>query len=305
MGKSVLVVCLSPTFQKTMVFDRVRENEVNRSRETFTIASGKGVNVARVLVQLGDRATVLTHLGGNRTDEFLSYCSAEKIEIASFPSRAVIRTCTTVVDRAEGTSTELVEEAPAVEEGAEEKAWDAYASLVPSFDAVVITGKKAPGYSARLYPRMTERAAALGKIVILDLRGEDLVNSLPFHPTVIKPNLPELMATYQPSSVPQENEDAAGLLPSVRLIAEKIEKDYGSSLVISRGKYPAWVFTGGSFREIPTVNAGKVVNTIGCGDALTAGITHGLLSGLSLGDATEKGMWCAAKNACSLRHGIL
>ena len=72
----VLAVCLNPTFELTVVLDSFYENEVNRTANYFTLPSGKGVNVARVLTQLGTEAHVLTHLGGSRAGEFLDLCKA-------------------------------------------------------------------------------------------------------------------------------------------------------------------------------------------------------------------------------------
>jgi len=65
-----LVVCLNPTIQKTLVFKSLKLDAVNRAAEVRTDASGKGVNVARVLTQCGYPATHLTHAGGPNKDWF-------------------------------------------------------------------------------------------------------------------------------------------------------------------------------------------------------------------------------------------
>lgn len=299
----VLVVCLNPTFELTVVLDSFYENEVNRTANYFTLPSGKGVNVARVLTQLGTEAHVLTHLGGSRADEFLDLCKAENIILESFPSTSPVRTCINIVNGEKKTSTEIVQEPLAVEKGAGKRAFDLFDSLIGQFDALVITGTRAQGYEADLYPRMTGRAKELGKLVVLDLKGEDLRRSLLSRPDVIKPNLSELVATVEKGRVVFENENSDALRETVRAVTKKIFDDYGTKSVISRGKFDTWVYDGNEFFALPNKDV-PVVNTIGCGDALTAGMTHRLLSGDALKDAVSFGMECALKNAQSLRHGL-
>ena len=68
-----LTVCLNPVMQRTMMFPVLRENEVNRTSRYYTHASGKGVNVTRVLTQLGAGAVHLTHAGGRDRDRFIEF----------------------------------------------------------------------------------------------------------------------------------------------------------------------------------------------------------------------------------------
>ena len=304
MGKNdrVLVVCLNPTFQKSMVFPRFHENEVNRCSEYFDIPSGKGVNVARDLIQLGRRATVLTHLGGNRVEEFLGMCKAESIPVAYFLSKSPIRTCTTIIDRENHTSSELVEEPWSVEEEATRNVWDAYQRELPKHAAVIFTGTRAKGYAPDLYPEMVKEAKKAGKLVLLDVKGKDLLDSLPYRPDLIKPNLSELSMTMGKGIVPeQEASKESG--DFIEETAKELYRQYGTKSVISHGKYPVWVYDGSDFNEVPVLSV-PVVNTIGCGDALTAGIIHKLLDGDTLLDAVTFGIECAARNAQSLKHGV-
>lgn len=111
MNDPILVVCLNPTFQKTLLFDHFQENEVNRSSMYRQDASGKGINVARIITQLGGKAMHLTHLGGARKDEMISLINKDKIELYYIEAESEIRTCTTIINKEKNTTTELVEEA--------------------------------------------------------------------------------------------------------------------------------------------------------------------------------------------------
>ncbi|MBP3709262.1 MAG: bifunctional hydroxymethylpyrimidine kinase/phosphomethylpyrimidine kinase [Treponema sp.] len=302
MSKSALVVCLNPTFELTISFNKFYENEVNRSNDYFVFPSGKGVNVARVLTQLGENATVFTHLGGNRATEFIDLCAAEHITLRYFEAESPIRTCINIVNNEKSTSTELVQEPLPVEKEASKRALDLFSSLLPEFDALVITGTRANGYDENLYPQFVELAKAQKKFIVLDVKGDDLKKSLPFHPDIIKPNITELMATIGEGKVIFEHEDTEALRDTVCDVMKRLYESYGTKSVISRGKFSTWAYDG-AFIEVPNKDV-PVVNTIGCGDALTAGLTFKLLAGSPLKDAVQFGMDCALKSAQALQHGI-
>ncbi|MFA7567242.1 MAG: hypothetical protein WCY01_09475, partial [Alkalispirochaeta sp.] len=59
-----LVVTLNPTFQKTLVLERLRPGEVNRAEEQYFDVAGKALNVVRILGQLGETALHVTQAGG-------------------------------------------------------------------------------------------------------------------------------------------------------------------------------------------------------------------------------------------------
>ncbi len=65
---SFLTVCLNPTLQKTIVLQKLLEDEVNRTNEHFLDASRKGINVSRVLTQLGAEVIHLTQVGGRNRE---------------------------------------------------------------------------------------------------------------------------------------------------------------------------------------------------------------------------------------------
>ena len=67
--------------------------------------------------------------------------------------------------------------------------------------------------------------------------------------------------------------ERTGLSP--QLIAERV-----SALIITRGEQGAEIFTEGKRIDIPCVQAEKVVDPTGCGDAFRAGLLYGLTNGM-------------------------
>src|SRR3954468_11346171 len=123
----ILCVGTTPTVQRTMVFDRVAVDDVNRAAEVHEYASGKAVNVARVLTVLGEAALAAGFSGGRRGEVLLEDLTRAGVPHEFVMTAAQTRLCTTVIDRAAGTATELVEESP--------RAWDPeWAKLIVMID---------------------------------------------------------------------------------------------------------------------------------------------------------------------------
>ena len=59
-------------------------------------------------------------------------------------------------------------------------------------------------------------------------------------------------------------------------------------IVLGRGGKGAALYQGGQFHELPAVQVGPVVNTVGAGDALFSGFLHGYAKGLSALEALRR-----------------
>ncbi len=300
MPKKYLTVCLNPVIQKTLVFGRLELDHVNRANIARTDASGKGVNVARVLSQLGAQAVHLTHAGGPNREWFLSLCAADGLSVEWADSGSEVRICATVIDSEAKSATELVEEAAAVQEGTEARLLALFDSLLPSFDVLVISGTKAAGYSDAMIPTMAKRASGRGLTIFLDIKGKDLVTSLPSRPTVVKPNLSEFLATFPA----QGGAGEAALRAHVHDYAKSWKERYGTDLIVTRGTAPIWFEEGGRAAEEPTRSV-QAINPTGSGDAFTAGLAYVLSEGGSLREAIREGARLGALNATNLKPGSI
>ena len=65
-----------------------------------------------------------------------------------------------------------------------------------------------------------------------------------------------------------------------------------------------WLYAEGTFHELP-VEQVEPLNTIGCGDATTAGIAYGLTKGDSLMESVKIGLAAGSANAQTLRPGSI
>jgi len=299
---SCLAVCMNPTLQKTLVFSGLIQDSVNRTGEYRLDASGKGVNVCRVLTQLGKEACHLTQLGGVLRPLFLELCDRDGIKVEWVESASPIRFCYTIIDKEQKTVTELVEESEKVGNGTGERLLESISKLIPDYSVLVISGTKANGFSDNLIPEMAHMARDQGCRVILDVRGKDLIKSLPFGPYLVKPNLYEFISTFEPGLLSEKNTDTVKKKVA-RIWAELYEK-YPCALVLTRGSEPLWYAEKGELAEFAFKSV-EPLNTTGSGDAFSAGLAAALEEGASLVDAVAEGARCGALNAALLKPGVI
>ena len=294
---------MNPTLQKTLVFSGLVHDSVNRTGEYRLDASGKGVNVCRVLTQLGKEACHLTQVGGALRPLFLELCDKDGIKVEWVESSSPIRFCYTIIDKDQKTVTELVEESEKVGEGTGGRLFEAFTKLIPNYSTLVISGTKANGFSDSLIPEMVLKARLLGCMVILDVRGLDLHNGLAFGPNLIKPNLYEFISTFAPELLSEKNADI--VKKKVGEIWAELYKKYPTcALVLTRGNEPIWYAENGELAEYAFKSV-EPLNTTGSGDAFSAGLAAALEEGASLADAVTEGARCGALNAALLKPGVI
>ncbi|MDR0654855.1 MAG: PfkB family carbohydrate kinase [Treponema sp.] len=294
-----LTISMNPTLQKIICFSSITKDAVNRSRQHRFDVAGKGLNVCRVLSQLGKEAVHLTALGGETKSLFLEMSRREGIALQWVESGIPIRFCYTLIDKEDSSVTELIENTQPVVAETEGRFREAYEELLPRCGAVVIAGTKAGGFSGELVPFMVRRAKEAGRKVTLDLWGEDLLKSLPYSPDVIKPNLAEFAATFFP--------DAAGIpgKEQVRALCLKLCREHRCAVVLTRGTEAVWYAEGEAFAEYSFTPVAETVNTTGSGDAFTAGLAAALGDGRSLREAVAEGVRCGSLNAGFLQVGTI
>jgi len=311
---SFLSICLNPTLQKTLRFSSIVPDTVNRTKAHRLDASGKGINVTRVLTQLGKKAVHLTQLGGDMRPLFLSLCEKDGLSVEWAESESEIRFCYTVLNESNGKITELVEEAQAVGAGTEQRLLEKFDLLLqdvlPDLKCVVISGTKAAGFSDTVIPCMTRKAKEKGLRVILDIKGKDLIESLKFAPDVIKPNLLEFAGTFAPSDhLPQAKwsdgqvEDDT-TMARIKTAAIDTARKYRCRVILTNGSRKIIAADRDNLFDVD-IQPVKAVNTTGCGDAFTAGLAAALEEEMSFREAINEGARCGALNAGLVKPGVL
>ena len=292
--------------QKTLRFDSVIPGTVNRTAVHRLDTAGKGINVTRVLNQLGKKAVHLTQLGGPMRPLFLSLCAEDSLELEWVESYSPVRFCYTLIDGSSSGVTELVEESCPVESGTEKRLLERFDSRAPGHNCLIISGSRAAGFSDTLIPLMVQKGKQNGLTVILDIKGLDLINSLPYGPDIIKPNLFEFALTFAPELIKHNDltSDESAVKDRIQREALTLCEKYHCRIILTRGSEKIWAAEPGRFFET-AFSPVKPVNVTGSGDAFTAGLAAALDGGADFAAAIACGIRCGALNALCLRPGVI
>ena len=297
----ILAAGLTPAWQQILVFDRITRGEVNRAAEACACASGKVINVGLALTTLGAHAKTLSILGGRAGTLIEEELQSHGVAARWIHDPATTRTCTTIIERPTGEITELVENAAAIKAQSCDAFITALQDEAKSSDWIVLSGSLPPiegrASNRSLYREMFEAighgpdaSSRPASQVILDARGPEMVECLSCRPFLVKPNREELAAT-----VGRELSTEAELIEAMREInargAQWVLVTHGGSEVWLSSLTELWRFTP------PRI---EVVNAIGCGDCLTAGLVAALDQGKALPDAVCYGIASAGDNATQL-----
>ena len=283
----ILAAGLTPAWQQILLFERFLPGEVNRASEVHWCASGKVLNVGLALHHLGVESRTLALVGGAAGDSIRAEFARLGVAADWVQTRTPTRICTTLLDQTTGLTTELVENSRAVSAAELVEFQSAFAALTPTARAVVLTGSLPAGTPGDFYRRLIERVRAP---VVLDARGPELLESLSARPFLVKPNREELSRTLG-MSLESDAELVLGLRQLVERGAEWV--------VISQGSESVWLAGATGLWRIwpPKVD---VVNPIGSGDCLAAGIAAALARGLDPVAAARFGVAAGAVNALEL-----
>jgi 1-phosphofructokinase family hexose kinase len=307
---SFLAVCLNPTLQKTLCFSSIVPGTVNRTGVHHLDIAGKGINVTRVLTQLGKKAVHLTQLGGVMRPLFLSLCQQDGLSVEWVESGSQIRFCYTVLNEDDGKITELVEESEMISAGTEELLLEKFDFLLQdaslNLKRLIVSGTKAAGFSDKVIPSMVRKAKEKGLGVVLDVKGKDLVESLKYAPDVVKPNLFEFAATFAPDLIRDNDFDAdnAEAIERIKSACLDTARKYGCKIILTNGSRSILAADTDRFFEVE-FEAVKAVNPIGCGDAFTAGFAAALEDGAGFHEAIGEGIRCGALNAGLVKPGVI
>ncbi len=290
--KRVLCLGLTPVLQRTLLFDRLEIDEVNRARRVVESAAGKALNTARALVTLGTPALTAGFNGGETGRRVAAYLKTYGVATEALTAmKAPTRICSTLIDQAAGTVTELVEESPAPGTAALRRFIRENIRRTADAAMLVISGTLPPFAGDAFYVPFARAAGAAGVPVVIDSQKAALVNVLFERPLLAKLTVRELEATL--------GERLSGERRILRGLRDLLALGARNALVTHGGK-PAYLVTPRrAWRFVPPTLSRRV-NPIGSGDCTTGGLAHALMCGRTLKDAVAFGLACGSANVETL-----
>lgn len=278
----IYTVTLNPSIDYIVFTEDFKLGQLNRSRETFKFAGGKGINVSRVLKAHDVNSTALGFIGG-----FPGKFIQDKLEQDGIETDFVnIQQDTRINVKLKGdTETEINAPGPAVSES-EEAALIEQIKQLTSNDIVVLSGSIPASMRADIYQEIAHICHQQGITFVVDAEKELLETVLPFGPSFVKPNKEEL----EVMSGRKLNSDMDIKNAALQLIKKGAEK-----VMVSMGGEGALLVTE-SIVYRAQAPKGTVVNTVGAGDSTVAGMIAGLSKGRTLQDSFR---WAVASGSAT------
>ncbi len=265
---SMLTLTLNPALDLTVTLDKLSAGAANLASSGHLGAAGKGINVARVLADLGHNPKVSGFLGQNNDASFRALFSQHDIE-DDFVRLAGDTRVNVKISEADGRVTDINLPGLRVTEVDWNRLLARLESLADDFGFLVVAGSLPPGVRPQQLEGMIEMWRERGKTVWLDASGDALKAGIKGKPALIKPNIDELVEL-----VGRPIRDEADLIAC----AQELQQQGIQHVVVSNGAEGVhWFSPRGAWRaRVPRV---KVVSTVGAGDSLVAGLCAGLLEG--------------------------
>lgn len=289
--KPIVTLTLNPSVDGSAEADEVRHTHKIRTSNERYDPGGGGINVARVLAELG-APTCAVYAAGGVTGGVLDALVAQRgVSFHRVPIHDDTRISHVVYERASGKEFRFVPEGPLLREGE-------CAAVIAEIegrdvDWIVASGSLPRGTSPGFYARIAEIAAAKGAKLVLDTSGPALAQMLDhggLH--LVKPSQGELeKAVGRALAGPDAIAEAAMAIVAAgkaALVAVTLGHE-GAILASAEGVVR---------RAVPQV---EVRSAVGAGDSFVGGMTWGLATGLSPREAFVVGM--AAGTAAVLTPG--
>ncbi len=289
----ILCITLNPVLDWTFRIDQFQTDYRTDARELHRYVGGKGNNVARVLGDLGVAAIALNPLGGENGQALLRLMEQEKLNTHPVWVSTETRLAVTQVARNGERRATFAPSQPWTEEDAA-AVWAAFETLLPQVEMVCLCGSSPAPAADALFFDMIQAANRRGLLTLLDSYGSGLKNGLRAAPTMLKMNQ-------------QEAEDFLGFEISAEnslhmALRELQAQSRSAQVIITCGQSGAVMLAADHFYQAEALKL-EVVNTIGCGDAFTAGSIVGLLQGLKDRECFQLSMAAASANTLTWQPG--
>ena len=285
----IYTVTFNPAIDYVVRLDAPLEvGQVNRACGEDCVLGGKGINVSGVLAQLGCPSVALGFVAGE-TGAWLERGLAAQGLHTDFVHLENGMTRINVKIKA-AQETELNGAGPEIPESALQELEEKLDSLTEN-DVLILAGSIPANLPQDVYERLLARLDGRGVRCVVDATRALLVNVLPYHPFLIKPNNHEL-GEIVGRKLHTDEEIAA----AARTLQEKGARNV---LVSMAGDGALLLDEEGQTHRIGCPK-GRVVNSVGAGDSMVAGFVAGYLQSGSYAQALRLGTACGSATAFSL-----
>lgn len=271
--------------------DNMEPFTVNRTKDDDIQANGKGVNVSLILKMLGVDTTALGFRAGFTGNYIEDYLQEKEIstDFIEVPGMTRINVFTQVNQTKE--EYKLVNQGPEIPQEKVEVFLDQIRNLQAE-DYLCISGSLPRGIESTILVDISRICQERDVHLIIDSSYKEIMDCLPYHPFLLKPNEEELASWFGEIIDSEE---------AYLFYGQQLIKAGAQNVLLSLGSGGAIFF---SQTKIIRGNSpiGKVVNTACAGDTLLGTFLAGYLTEQPLEETLRKSL--AAGSSTAFRKGL-
>lgn len=282
----IYTITVSPAIDYVVHLDKFKMGITNRTIKEEYFFGGKGINVSKVLKELGVESTALGFVSGF-TGEALEKGLFEQDIKTDFVHLDQGITRINIKIKADE-ETEINSQGTVAKESDFEILAERLKKL-KSHDTLIISGSVPACLPQDIYARLLKVVKNKGLRIIVDATGDLLLNTLKYNPFLVKPNLDELKGIFGDEISAEEG-------------ALRLHKLGARNVIVSLGGEGAILLAEDGNIYKAGVCTGEILNTVGSGDSMVAGFLAGYLKTKDYQYALDLGS--AAGSATALSPGL-
>jgi 1-phosphofructokinase len=291
MRTTIITVTLNPAIDRVIEVENFTLGAHQVGREVLRSPGGKAVNISRILSALGVPTVATGFLGADNRKEFAPLLADMSVRAEFFTVPGRTRENVTIADPATGQETHVRDVGLTVSPRDVARLSSKLSLLSRAGGIVIFSGSLPPSMAPEVFGQLVETCMKAKARVAVDTSGPALreIGGRPLW--LAKPNAAEL-----PDLAGRELPDLKDQLTAARRLTWHID-----NVLFSRGAEGAYLFTQelALFGRAP-LEAGRVRNTVGCGDALLGAFVGAVFKGLPPRQAFAEAVACSTATACTL-----
>ncbi len=267
----VATITLNAAYDLVGRLKRIELGEVNTVETLGLFPAGKGINVAKVLNDLGVEVAVGGFLGEDNQGDFEHMFRVtglqDKFQRVTGKTRINVKITETEADV---TDLNFLGYQISAED------WQKFVAdsldYCKEFDIVTVCGSLPRGVTPELFADWLLQLHQAGVKVVLDSSNAALTAGLKANPWLVKPNHREL-ESWVGHSLPTLND--------IIVAAKKLKAQGIANVIVSMGANGSLWLSDNAVVQAQPPKCENVVSTVGAGDSMVAGLIYGFVNNLS------------------------
>ena len=281
----ILTITPNPALDKSTIIQKLIPEKKIRCTNLQVEAGGGGINVSKVIKELGGECTALFPSGGMNGKALEQLLIAQDIQFKAIPIKGETRENFAATDISTNAQYRFVFPGPDLSSEELNLCYRILESFKPEPDIIVFSGSLPPETPDEFVAKLASLTKNIGAKFIADTSGNTLKQAVNEGVYLLKPSLSELCFLVGKEYLElSEVEDAAKSI---------IDKGSSEVIVVSMGASGALLLTKDIFKRIPAPNV-KKVSTVGAGDSMVAGMAIMLSQNKSLVEVAQFGVACGS-----------